>query len=1149
MKTDSGKIRLSASDLSNHLACNHLTMLDLAVAGGSRTAPTWHSPDAWVLQQRGLAHENAYVQYLQSHGLSIANLRGVVDERNAVTETFAAMEGGADVIVQGAITQGRWFGRADVLRKVARASRLGDWSYEVYDCKLALETKAPTILQLSLYSELLASIQGNWPEFMYVIPPCDGFLPEAFRVMDFAAYSRYVKSGLVEAVVNDGNGNPSYPEPAEHCSVCRWWEECDKRRRNDDHLSLVAGITKLQRKQLHAWEVTSVEGLSALPVPLQRRPERGTKDGYVRVREQAQVQVAGRTQRKPVYEIFELNEEHGLCGLPMPSPGDVFFDLEGDPFVGRGGREYLFGFAADDGAGRIRHEYRWGITPEEEKQAFEWFVDLMMARWEQYPAMHVYHFTAYEPSALKRLMGRYATREDEVDRMLRGRFLVDLHTLVKRAVRASVEQYSLKALEPFHAFERKVPLEDARKAIRRWQHALELGDSAKVAGSVREAVAQYNADDCVSTSSLRSWLERERELLEQTGRVIPRPTPSDGAPSVEAGERQQRTAALAGCLQAGVADDPGRRDEEQAARWLLSNLLDWHRRELKADWWEFYRLGDLSDEDLLDERSALSGLQFVERLGIQRNIPTDRYAFEKQEAQVRAGDELCVRGEAFGNVLGIDIAARTVDIKKKKKSAEVHPGAAYVKDIGPSTDVLAEALYRIGASVGANGIDGPGPYRAGRDLLLRRAPRLSGGVGTLVLEGEEIEIAAKRLGTTLDHSVLAVQGPPGSGKTFNGARMICELVRQGKRVGITATSHKVIGNLLGEVVAAAAETGLSYLSCVQKTKKEEKPEHDPPHIQTTVDNDETRAAYLDGAHVIAGTQWLWAREEYFEAVDVLFVDEAGQMSLSNVLAVSQAAKSVVLLGDPQQLEQPLRGSHPDGADVSALEHLLGGAKTIPSDRGLFLDKTWRLHPRLCGFTSEVFYEGRLSSHEGLAGQRLEGHPWLGQAGLWLVPVPHEGNQNSSKEEVTAVAALVDGLMQSNVKWIDDKGRGRQLQLSDILIVAPYNAQVADLAGRIPNARVGTVDKFQGQQAPIVIYSLATSSPEDAPRGMEFLYSLNRLNVATSRAQAMVIVVASPRLLKPECRTPRQMQLANALCRYAELASIWDPQGSSGSVAA
>lgn len=1176
MKAFPGDFRLSASDLSNHLACRHLTSLDFAVAAGEKSAPEWRSPDLWVLQKRGLEHENAYVAYLADQGLSVVDLRSMSqrepspavapeqesnyvpylaaeglsvadppgpDEQESTGELEKAMQKGVDVIVQPTLLAGRWFGRADVLRRVERVSKFGAWSYEVHDCKLALETKAATILQLSMYSECLAAIQGQWPEYMHVVPPGDGFRSDPYRVLDYAAYYRHVKSRLEVAMENNGSTTPTYPEPTPHCAICRWWAECDGQRRQDDHLSLVAGITKFQQKQLHAWDVNAVRALAVLPLPLGRRPEHGSAGSYVRIREQARVQVAGRVQGKPVHEILELNPEHGFFLLPEPSPGDLFFDLEGDPFIGRGGREYLFGFAGDDGTGNTAYNSRWAVNAEEEKQAFEGFVDFVMARWAQYPKMHVYHFTGYESGALKRLMGRYATREDEIDRMLRAYLLVDLHTVTKRAIRASVEQYSLKSLEPFYGFERKVPLEEVRGALRQVQHILELGEERQIDAELRNIVALYNADDCNSTQALRDWLESERQQLEHAGNQVPRPTPGDGAPPEALDERQQRTAALAAALRTGVPDDPEQRSAEQAACWLLSHLLDWHRREVKSEWWEFYRLGELSDADLLDERSALSGLRWVERLGVHLKIPTDRYAFEKQETDIRAREEVCARKEKIGNIVAIDLATRFVDIKKMKKTAEIHPGAVYAKKIGPRTDVLADALARIGAWVAANGMDAAGSYRAARDLLLRRPPRLAGGANVLVASGEQTLDAAKRFGTMLDHSVLPIQGPPGAGKTFTGARMICELIRQGKRVGITATSHKVISNLLKEVVKAAGEENLSSLKCVQKVKEEDKPEQDEPHIQTTIDNKETLAAFLNGANVLAGTQWLWAQEDYFEAVDVLFVDEAGQMSLANVLVVSQAAKSLVLLGDPQQLEQALRGSHPEGADLSALEHVLGEAKTIPPERGLFLERTWRLHPKLTEFTSEVFYEGRLQSREGLENQHIEGHRSFGQSGLYYVPVEHQGNQNASQEEVEIIARLVESLTEPNIRWIDDKGDRRQLEFNDILVVAPYNTQVSDLSVRLPNARVGTVDKFQGQQAPIVIYSMTTSSPEDAPRGMEFLYSLNRLNVATSRAQAMVVVVASPLLLEPECHTPRQMQLANALCRYAELATTARP--SSG----
>ena len=272
------------------------------------------------------------------------------------------------------------------------------------------------------------------------------------------------------------------------------------------------------------------------------------------------------------------------------------------------------------------------------------------------------------------------------------------------------------------------------------------------------------------------------------------------------------------------------------------------------------------------------------------------------------------------------------------------------------------------------------------------------------------------------------------------------------------------------------------------------------------------------------------------AVDALFVDEAGQMSLANVLAAASGATSLVLLGDPQQLDQPLQGAHPPGADRSALAHLLGDAVTMPDNLGLFLETTWRLHPDLCAYTSEVYYEGRLEPEPHLIGQDLRGPAPTSGTGPRLVAVVHEANDNSSLEEARVVADLAEALVDGGATWIDQHGHERSVDWSQIVIVAAYNAQVGAIARLLPQARVGTVDKFQGQEAPISIYSMASSSAEDAPRGMGFLYSGHRLNVATSRARCVAVVVASPRLLRVRARTPDQMRLANALARFAELAS-------------
>ena len=1129
MKSEKGNIRFSASDLSNHLACRHLTASEIAVVRGQRAAPEWASPDTWVLRQLGLEHERNYLKHLREQGLLIVDLAQIESEPKAWEATQDAMKEGAEVIAQATLQHGRWFGRADILRRVNISSALGRWSYEVYDCKLARETKAATILQLSLYSDLLSQFQGVLPEFMHVVPRRDRFLPDSYRVLDFAAYYRQVKSQLEHAA--EDSGASTYPEPNPYCEVCRWWRECDIRWRRDDHLSLVAGISRLQRKQLIMWGTNTLSQLAALPMPLRERPLHGSADGYIVVHEQAKVQLASRYQDKPLFEMLEVEPGYGLARLPQPSPGDIFFDIEGDPFASDTGLEYLLGFVTVDEQGEPVYQRRWSGNSAEERNAFEWFMDSVKEALARYPNLHVYHFTPYEPATIKRLMGKYASREDEVDRLLRALVFVDLHSIVKQSARIGVEQYSLKALEPVYSFSRDVPLSDVGFSKRTIEHCLQLGRVTDIQESDQRIVEEYNRDDCISTLALRDWLEEQRTALIESGRQVSRPAPEDGAPPPKVDERQQRVAALCADLTNDLPGSPGVWSEEQAVRSLLAGLLGFHRREDKAEWWEFFRLKELSDEELLDEKAAISGLRWEGRIGIEGKLPVDRYCFDPQEVEIRADEALYCRGERIGSVLDIDLLKNTIDIKKAQKAAEVHPSSAFGFSMVNST-ALSESLYRLGTWIQANGLDSPGPYRAARDLLMRKPPRLK-TPGPLIKPGESVPDAARGIALSLDSSVLAIQGPPGSGKTYSGARMICELVRRRKKVGITALSHKVIRNLLDQVFEAAQETGLSSLQCVQRVK--DKSDVPPAGIQETIkDEDALSALNCSGGQVVAGTAWVWSKQDFFEKLDVLFVDEAGQMSLASVLSVAQAARNLVLLGDPRQLQQPLKANHPAGAEVSALEHLLAGAKTITPDRGLFLEETWRLHPAICSFTSELFYESRLHSHAGLERQNISGHKWLTESGLWFIPVEHEGNQNSSREEIECVAELIDSLLQPDVMWLDHEGRKRPLQLQDILVVAPYNAQASDMASRIKAVQVGTVDKFQGQEAPVVIYSMTTSSPEDAPRGMEFLYSLNRLNVATSRSRALCIVVGNPRLFEPECRSPRQMQLANALCRYSEM---------------
>ena len=1128
-----GLIRLSASDLVNHLACPHLTELNHEVAAGLRAAPGDWDPTLELLWERGLAHEQAYIRHLKEAGAQVTYIDGVGLDAATVAATLKAMQAGDEMIVQGALVEGRWGGRLDILRRVEVPSRLGGWSYEVIDTKLARETKSGTILQLSLYSDLVGGVQGLLPERMYVVAPWTEFEPQAYRTGDYAAYYRLVKTWLESSLAKDA-GARSYPDPKEHCGTCRWSRACDTRRRRDDHLCLVAGISSRQIGELTGREVATTGELAATPLPLPWKPERGAPASYARIREQARVQVEGREGGRPVYETLEPEPEVGLALLPTPSAGDIFFDFEGDPFVGPGGFEYLFGYLAANGAGQPEYSGLWALSDAAEKRTFENFVDWVMERWAEYPELHIYHYAPYEPSAMKRLMGRHATREAEVDRMLRAGLFVDLYRVVRGGLRASVESYSIKELERFYGFTREVSLSEANSALYAVCAPLELGFPEAIGEEHRAAVEGYNRDDCVSTFELRNWLEEIRQELVSGGAVIERPAPGEGQASDQLTDWQQMILALGERIAGDVPVALEERNPEQQARWILANILDWHRREEKAVWWEYFRLSECSVEELVDERGALAQLEFIgEGGGGTARRPIHRYRFPVQETSLRGGEELRMEGgDRLGNLVALDPTAGTVDIQKAANLADTHPEAVFAHDLVP-TEAHRKALVRIGEHVAEQGIDGTGAYGAARALLLREAPRLN---GQPIRRRDETALnAALHIAGQGDFGVLPLQGPPGAGKTFTGARMVCELVSHGARVGITANSHKVIANLLDAVLSAAAERGLD-LRAVRKISAYQQAEPHDPRIDLITDNGKVFGALADHCQVAAGTSWLWARPEAQDTVDVLFVDEAAQMSLANVLAISHAGPSLVLLGDPQQLDQPTQGTHPDGTEVSALGHLLVGRQTIDADQGLFLEETWRLHPDICGFTSEVFYEGKLGSRPGLEGQRVVSAGPVAGTGLRFLPVSHQGNQNSSDEEADQVAKLVRSLADGGAAWVDQQGRERPVTREDVLIIAPYNAQVFKIQERLPGARVGTVDKFQGQEAPVVIYSMATSTPEEAPHGMEFLYSLNRLNVATSRARCVCVLVGSPELFAPQCRTPRQMQLANAFCRYRELAT-------------
>jgi predicted RecB family nuclease len=1158
MQLINGRLVYSATDLVGYLACHHLTTLDRAVLYDRLGRPRRYDDDLDVLRQRGTEHEQRYLRELEAKGKVSVDVRSGETEYAARVEhetaaTLAAMAQGVEVIYQGTFFDGTWLGHPDFLVRVDdpdRPSKLGTYHYEVVDTKLARTAKAGAILQICSYVDQLTRVQGVEPTWMYVALAGSAHRTEAFRVADYMAYYRAVRRRFEAAVKLElASLYPlaTAPDPVEHCDVCRWDDHCKQLRRSADHLSLVAGITSRQRRAFLERGIRTLSALGRAPVPFDPPLDRAAVH---RVREQARIQLEGAGRKVPLHELLPLLEsEQGLASLPTPSyGGDLFFDIEGDPYAFEDGLDYLFGVLEPgrplpDGAPTFHAIWSKDDSGQfslaGEKRAFEELIDLFVDRLAADPSLHIYHYAPYEPTAIKRLMGRYGTREKEVDALLRAGVFVDLYRAVRQGVRASVESYSIKRIEPLYGFQRDVELKDATSSIVAFEKWLQLGPEEHPEEDLLEAIACYNRDDVVSTWWLRRWLERQRDALIAEGQAVQRPLFESGEPSDKLGAVLGHVDEVAGQLTTDVPIDPQLRTDEQHARWLLAQLLSWHRREDKSTWWRHYQLIGLTDEERMEAKEALGGLQFEAEMGHVAKSTVYRYRFPPQDHELKVGQRATdpATDKSAGIVVEINDAQGWVELKRGNTSDAPHPTSIFQCEPVDATK-LRESLIRIGEWVAANGIQGDGPYRAGRDLLLRTLPRFAGDEVSpgqaLCRGGEDTVDAGVRLGLAVDHSVLPVQGPPGAGKTYLGEKMIAALLRAGRKVGITANSHKVITNLLERACCEAEKQGL-FVQALQKAEDDDRCTH---RFVKEADNAEVASGLTDGsAQLVGGTPWLWSRPELAESVDVLFVDEAGQMCLANALAVSQAAKSLVLLGDPLQLDQPTQGVHPPGVAVSALGHLLGELATLPPERGLFLERTWRMHPVLCDFTSTAFYEGKLSAEDHLAQQFLKSALADGRGtGPLLLRVPHVGRDTDSAEEAAVIAELACELVDGHATWIDEKGVERPIRWDNILIVAAYNAQVATIKKLLPSeARVGTVDKFQGQEAPIAFYSMASSTAEDAPRGMAFLYSRHRLNVATSRARCMSVVVCSPELFEVRARTPREMRLANALCQFMECA--------------
>jgi uncharacterized protein len=1134
-----GTFRYSPHDLVAYLEgdfaawCERMLAERRRAAGAGPAPLEWATPDegdeeAALAARKGDEHEQRYLEQLRERYPTIVEIDRADPE--ATARTLAAMEAGAPVIYQAHLVADGWGGYPDFLFRCPGGDcGCGGWHYTPWDTKLARSAKPGFLIQLCAYADMLEAIRGFRPaELVFVLGHGE---ERPFPTRHYFHYYRQLRRAF--SAFQSAWDAARMPEPGLDRSWGRWEKTAEQLLAASDHLSRVANITRGQVRRLEEAGVATLTALAGCDPS--RRVPKVSDQVLERLQVQARLQLESLGHPQPLWRHRApdpAEPRRGLALLAPPSDGDVFFDMEGFPYA-EGGLEYLFGaVTVGDDVVPVFHDW-WAHDEREERAAFEGFIDWLVERRRQDPSLHVYHYASYEESAVKRLMGKYATREPEVDDLLRGGVFVDLYNVVRQGFVIGTPSYSLKEIERLYLPPRTGPVLSAGGSVVEYQKWIDSGQPRQWQESpLLEGIREYNRVDCESAWALRSWL-LERQCESGVGYLPPEP-PAE--PQREPPPERAAAEQLAIRLRARAIADPSDPERSRLDE-LLGCLVEFHRREERPAWWALFERHDrMTVEDRFDDLQCLAGLARTETppRPIARSHGLEYRFNPEQETKLHTGSKCHIAGDkkAVYEITRLDDEAGLVEIKVGP-SRSPPDRLCLIEFDHVGADELKKAVLRYASAWERGEVTS----RAVDDLLRRRRPRITGHAGgPLVGATEDTVQRACDLAARLDGSTLCIQGPPGTGKTFTAAAMIVELLRRGSRIGVTAQSHKVIMNAMRAVAEAMQLRGVSADLC-----KVGEHDDDPlveQGIVREIENDDVPGTLNGGTCLVGGTAWLFSREELAGRFDYLFIDEAGQFSLANAVAVGLAAHNLILVGDQMQLAQVTKGHHPDDSGLSGLEYLLDDSATVPEDLGVFLGQTRRMHPDVCRFVSDAVYEGRLGTIAATARHRVVrgGDTRLvpAETGIVWVPVGHDGCAQSSEEECDAIVAIVEELLGRRV--VDRHGVERAMTVDDILIVAPFNLQVRCLRDRLdPQIRIGSVDKFQGQEAPVVIVSLCASTLEEAPRGASFLLSPNRLNVAVSRAEALAIVVGCPELMDVRCRSVEEMRLVNLLCHLVQYA--------------
>jgi len=1131
MKKQSGSIIYSPSDLVRYFASPFASWMDrchLEMPG--QFLPDEETEDQRLIAETGNQHERNVLAKLKASVPDLLEIR-TNDFNAAQKETVAAFASKVPIVFQAALEHEGFAGFADFVMLGANDQ------YQVWDTKLARSPKPYYAIQLCCYSEMLAAATGGpLPEKFGIILGSNERVE--FRTEDFMQFYRRLKASFLEMQTGFSGELTQRPEPLPRADHGRWSSHAETLFLEADHLVQVAGISEGQMKKLAN---AGIHTMAQLAKSSGQAVPKLAGDSLEKLVSQARLQCLTREVRQtdpevpPQYELLLQAEDEdtrkGLAALPASDQADVFFDMEGYPLVA-GGLEYLFGACYREGASLGFIDW-WAHDRAEEKLAFEGFIDWVHARWQSSPAMHVYHYAAYEVSAVRRLSTRHDTRQEEVDQLLRNGVFVDLYQIVRHGLRIGEDSYSIKKVEHLYRSSRKTEVATAVDSIVQYARWIEYAQSPDWKEStILKGIRDYNEDDCVSTAELVDWLcnvAADNGVATEGSRAVTEVKPSpDLSPEVLA--RQETIQQL--------------RELSDKIALTLADLIEFHRREAKPIWWRMFDRAEATSEQLHDDSACIEGVIAQGSPRVEKKSLVQRYRFEpSQECKLAGGGKTQAMFthnlEMKFNLLSIDLAAGELELKATQKSLDGKCNGSFPKvgsllpDEFVSPAGIPDALREV-----AWGYVGRKLHPPVEALLTRQPPATP-----MKTPAESPLDAAIRIVDSMDGGCLVIQGPPGTGKTYTASHVIAHLLAQGKKVGVSSNSHKVVMNVFEACGEAMTKAGSRLHGIKVGGDPASRIYASNPGLVFVGQSGDAHDNYRKG--VVGGTAWLFTRPEWVGELDFLFIDEAGQVPLANAVAMARCAENLILLGDQMQLEQPIQGSHPGDAGLSVLQYALmdpASSKAdapvfhavVPPELGLFLGESRRMHPLVCQFISDSIYEGSLHSHPDCARQRIavpgRGGVFVDQeAGIVFSAVVHDGNIQQSDEEVERVKALFDELLG---RAYTDKGNvTRPLELDDFLFIAPYNAQVRAIQAALPEgARVGSVDRFQGQEAPVCIFSLCSSFGEYGSRGLGFILDRNRVNVAISRAKCLAVVVADPRIAHSPVHSIAEMTLLNLFCK-------------------